>query len=61
MDGIGFIFESAKKVGLNEEEIMTQVTNYRAKEGLWAKQFIWVSCSQQCDGNRFLHTQHWPK
>lgn len=44
MDGTGFIFESARKVGLNEEEIMTQFTNYKAKEGIWAKQFVWVSC-----------------
>lgn len=45
MDGTGFIFESAKKVELNEEEIMTQFTNYKAKQGMWAKQFLWVSCS----------------
>lgn len=33
MDGIGFIFESAKTVKLDEEAVMTQLTNYRAKAG----------------------------
>lgn len=45
MDGIGFIFESAKKVKLDEEAVMTQLTNYRAKAEIFGKEFVWVSCA----------------
>lgn len=45
MDGIGFIFESAKKVKLDEEAVMTELTNYRAKAEIWSKEFVWVSCA----------------
>lgn len=43
MDGVNFIFESARKFKFDEEAIMTQLTNYRAKADIWSKQFVWVS------------------
>lgn len=46
MDGVGFIYESAKTLNLNEEDVMTQLTNYRAKEGIWEKEYFWVACGK---------------
>lgn len=32
MDGVGYIFDATRKAKLNEQDVMTQVTIYRAKE-----------------------------
>lgn len=44
MNGMEFIFESAKKNGLNQESVMTQLTNFRNKLDIWNKDLVWVSC-----------------
>lgn len=42
MNGIEFIFESAKQCGLNQETVMIQLTNYRSKLDIWSKEFVWA-------------------
>lgn len=46
MDGVGFIFDAARKVKLDEQAVMTQLTNYRAKDDMWKKEFVWISCGK---------------
>lgn len=45
MDGIEFIFSSAKNVGLNEADVMTQLTNYRNKQDIYSKEFVWAGAA----------------
>lgn len=45
MDGIEYIYETAKKVNPDAQSVMTQLTNYRAKSDVFGKEFIWVACA----------------
>lgn len=45
MNGMEFIFASARNVGLNVETLMVQLTNYRNKLDIWSKEFIWAGVS----------------
>lgn len=42
MDGMEFIHDSAKSVGLNAATVMTELTNYRGKLDIWKREFVWA-------------------
>lgn len=44
MNGINFIFDTAKKSELDEAVVMAQFANYRAKADIFGNEFAWVSC-----------------
>lgn len=45
MDGMEYIYNSAKAIGIDQNTIMTQLTNYTCKLDLWKKDFVWASCA----------------
>lgn len=43
IDAFEFIHKTATNMKLNDAKVMEDLANYQNKEGIWAKQFIWVS------------------
>lgn len=44
LTGMEYIFNSAKSIGLDEASVMTQLTDYRGKLGIWSNEFVWAGC-----------------
>lgn len=43
MQAMEYVNKTAKKINLNENEIMQQLASYRAREGMWSSTIIWTS------------------
>lgn len=48
IDGMQFVCETGERMGLDVAQVRTDLTNYRNKEGLFGKQFLWESLEKIC-------------
>lgn len=38
-----FIYNTAKNMDLDDAKVLADLANYQNREGIWTKQFIWMS------------------
>lgn len=48
IEAMEFIYETARNMSLDTKTLLTEIADYKAKTGIWKKDFVWMAIEEMC-------------